>query len=160
MAMSIKTRRSGFLLIDALIGVTIASLLSVVFLTIIFNASVGSTHARDRFSASLTELEVYEVLVSLAQDDFDAVLTAAISCPCYVEHDGSTWSIESGTETIGGRFERTFTVDTVNRDGAGDIVESGGSLDPDTLEINITANWTTRGVAKTENLTAYIHRIN
>lgn len=156
-----KRDTSGFVLIDALIGLTIASVLCATLISTIHQASIVSSYARDYFIASQSTLEIYEVMVALAQKDFNILTTASCPTACHVENDGSTWSVENASEVVDGRFTRSFTINTVNRNNTtGDIVETGGVVDLDTLQLDILVSWTTRGEARSENITTYLHNLN
>lgn len=153
----------GFALIDALVGLFIASILCLTFLTSIHQASVTNSHARDRQTASLALLETYEVVTALANRDFNIIASAICitSNPCYITHSNGHWSITNGTEILNDtRFNRYLTIEEVYRDTNFNITSSGGNIDTNTLLIEIAVNWTARDENFTDTITAYIHKIN
>lgn len=64
------------------------------------------------------------------------------------------WQLVPGTETIGA-FQRTIVFANVNRDGTNSIVESGGTLDPDTKKVTVRASWNHRGQSYQTQASAY-----
>lgn len=50
------------------------------------------------------------------------------------------WELLSGEEAIGG-FSRKVVFEEVFRDGNDDIVETGGTLDPETKKAKVTVSW-------------------
>jgi len=157
-----KNQNYGFVLIEALVGVVIASLLSTAFLSSIYQASVVNSHTRDHLTASLAILEIYEVATALSYSDFNTIsnTTCSTASPCHITHDGSTWSIVSGTQVFNDRFERSFVLSNVYRDGSFNITTTGGTLDVDTMALEILVNWENRGNTFNEEITTYLHRIN
>lgn len=72
-----------------------------------------------------------------------------------LESDG--WVFTGSSELIDGYFLRTIVVDDVYRDGNGDIVDSGGSLDLNTKKVTSTVTWTYKGVfPRSLSLTHYL----
>jgi type II secretory pathway pseudopilin PulG len=69
----------------------------------------------------------------------------------YLDKPASDWQLQplsSGTtETVAADplFERSITITNVNRDSNGDIVETGGTPDPNTKKVTVTVNWNDRG---------------
>lgn len=64
--------------------------------------------------------------------------------------DGSGyWDFQGVSETIGD-YTRSITIEGVNRDVSGDIVTSGGSLDPRTKKITTTIDWI--GIASAQSI--------
>lgn len=66
------------------------------------------------------------------------------------------WSLASGAETING-LTRQIEISNVERDSAGNIVTSGGTLDPSTKKVGSTVSWTTPVASKVES-TMYLSR--
>ncbi len=50
------------------------------------------------------------------------------------------WAFQ-GSADASGKYARTVTVESVERDGTGEIVESGGSVDPRTCKVTSTVTW-------------------
>lgn len=64
------------------------------------------------------------------------------------------WSIITGEEAIG-VFSRKIIFKNVLRDGAGNIVESAGAVDPDTKKAIITVSWQNKKIEIFSYFTAW-----
>lgn len=76
---------------------------------------------------------------------------------CGLATAAGTWAFV-GTSNTFGRFTRQILVAPVNRDGAGNIVSSGGTVDSDTYKVESRVSWN-RGVppiTNTISLTSYL----
>ena len=154
------SKQNGFVLIDALVGVLLITLLFVTFISSIHQASLSSGLARDKLSASIAALEVYEVAVHIADEYFSDLQSNLFTCStgCHFENDGTTWFIHSGGEFVtDGRFERIFTLAGVNRDTNDDIVTTGGVIDGNTLELTITVDWNSHGTNYSDTIATYLY---
>ncbi len=163
--MSNKTSSdAGFALIDALVGLSLAAILCTAFLSSIYYASVANSVSRDRLQASIAQLELYEIAVGMSLDDFaafNADLATICSTDCHFELSGGSWEVATGPETVDGRFERSFSVQGVTRDGSGDITGTQPFQSSDvTIEFTTTVDWTTRGEAYTDSISTYLHEFD
>lgn len=80
--------------------------------------------------------EAIEAIHSIRARDFDALETTTSTGISRVSGD---W-VFSGSEDVDDKYVRTIAIESVNRDN-GDIVESGGSDDPDTRKAIVTVSW-------------------
>jgi hypothetical protein len=75
----------------------------------------------------------------------------------YFHFDGSLWSATTTAgQHVDGVFLRTFTIENVYRDGDGDIVTAGGSLDSDTKKVTVTIAFRIRSGTTTRSISTYI----
>ncbi len=72
------------------------------------------------------------------------IMTMGISYHAVASGTPTTWSLAAGKETIG-IFQRDIVFSAVQRDASGNIVQSGGTTDPDTKKVIITISWSSRG---------------
>lgn len=74
-----------------------------------------------------------------------------------VTQTGGVWTL-SGTQNTFGKYNRVISIANVNRDVSGNIVSTGGTLDPYTKKITSAVNWAFVGGAqnKTVTLTSYL----
>ena len=70
----------------------------------------------------------------------DPFLATDCSGGCGIDSSGGSWTWSGSSNTIGD-FTRTITVASVQRDGNGDIVASGGTDDPDTKQVTTDVTW-------------------
>ena len=59
-----------------------------------------------------------------------------------LQRTGGYWSFLGASEVIDGTYTRVIAVSDVNRDGSGNIVTSGGTVDPRTKLVSATVSWT------------------
>lgn len=69
--------------------------------------------------------------------------------------NGAVWEV-SYTDTLVDEFERTVTLSAVYRDGNGDIVSSGGTLDANTLLVVSSVSWANAGATTTKSISTYL----
>lgn len=75
-----------------------------------------------------------------------------------VTSGGGTWAF-AGTSDANGKYTRTVTVSSVNRDVSGNIVATGGTDDPDTKKVDSTVTWSF-GTGRNESLTQTTYLTN
>jgi hypothetical protein len=154
--------RGGFALLDAIIGVGIAALLTFAFLASIAQAERSGAAARDAMQAQLLLLEAYEVAYAISQSEWSALDPAVctVADPCAPAVVGGVWTLSAGEETVG-RFTRGLAVEPARRATTAPfaLVETGGDADPDTRKVTATVSWVFRGEARTETLDFYVYAL-
>lgn len=93
-----------------------------------------------------------------AGDQYDGLGIVANAVPLHLELSGDTpprWQLLSSAETFG-IFTRDVSLQAVERDGADNIVESGGVLDLETKKATITVSWEERGGTRQLETTTYL----
>lgn len=73
-----------------------------------------------------------------------------------IDPSGGSWAF-SGSSNTSGKFSRQIIIEQAQRDGSGNIVNSGGTPDPDTVRVTSSVQWgftPTRN--NTVNLTSYL----
>ena len=150
-------------MLDAIVGMGIAALLSTAFLASIHQASIASGHARDQHVAGLELLRTYEIGVALSLHDFSYLKDFSSTCeaqdPCHFQQDGDAWSVQTGTTTLPGRFESSFYIEEVARvGGPGTPITDaeGGEIDEDTLALHILVEWERYGEVFSESISTYV----
>lgn len=69
---------------------------------------------------------------------------------------GNAWGFD-GNPDVNGRFTRTIQIDQVMRNSSGVIVNSGGTVDPDTMKVTSTVTWAyTTGNNENVQLSTYL----
>lgn len=82
----------------------------------------------------------------IAYDGLETLVNAS-SGPYHLVKSSDTpprWQMASGTEAIG-IYTRRIDLEFLERDGNDNIVETGGTDDPDSVEVNVTVSWQERG---------------
>jgi len=65
------------------------------------------------------------------------------------------WKLVQGQELLG-VFTRSLVFEVGQRDGAGNLVASGGTADPDTAKVAATVSWSEQGTARQLQLLMYL----
>ena len=99
-------------------------------------------------------VEGWEALRTLRYDDWSALINGTHG----LSSAGGFWHF-SGTDDSYQGFTRSVTVADVRRDPSGNIVGSGGEIDPDSKKITITVSWSPVS-AKTLSLTTESYLTN
>ena len=147
----------GFGVLEILIASAVVStaFISLFFVFVLSQRAVLG--ASEKVRANFIAEEGLEVMRHLRDKSWSANLAPlAPGTLYYLSFDAgsSAWSTTiSSPGLIDGVFERTVRVAAVMRDGADDIVDSGGIVDPDTLKIIVTTTWEGRSVGAETYLT-------
>lgn len=76
----------------------------------------------------------------------------------YFTRSGAVFSITDGTQVVDG-VTRYFSANPVYRDDTGNIVTTGGVLDPFTIKVTATVEWTDLwGDAKSSSISTYVNK--
>ncbi|MBU1015174.1 hypothetical protein KKI17_01930 [Patescibacteria group bacterium] len=133
--------------IVVVVGILVTALSALAGL-LALSLQVESILSQEREAQALAQ-ETMEAVRSFRNQtdwDVDGLNTIAFFTPYFPEQTGSpaVWTLTAGTETIG-IFERQVVFEEVYRDGGGNIVEIGGSLDFNSRFADITVSWEERG---------------
>jgi type II secretory pathway pseudopilin PulG len=92
------------------------------------------------------------------EDQYDGLGVLLTGVPFHPNLSGDVsarWQMLSGQETIG-IFQRSVMFEGVFRDGADNIVESGGTLDSQTKKATVMISWMERGNNREFKLVSYL----
>lgn len=132
--------QSGQLLIELLVAMAIAAIFLPALVTGIVATQEGKAQQEQKGEAVLLLREAEEALRVVKEQGWQYVATLGTYHPVA---SGSSWTLQSGAETVNG-YTRQITIDDVYRDGGGVIVADGtGELDPSTIEAQLSVLWDT-----------------
>lgn len=130
----------GQLLIELLLAMTLAAIMMPALLVGLVASREGKVQQRERLSATTLSKEAYDALRIIREQGWDYVSKNGTYYPLL---NGNTWTLATGSSTIG-EFTRFMTISDVYRDASsGAIATAGGVLDPKTKKITITISWGT-----------------
>lgn len=164
MEISNKHYRQGFAIIDAVVGMLMASIILFAFTSMVYKAVSISSHNSAALKADLFLSEIIEANRSLERTDFfslSSTMCTSVS-PCHVEVLSGSWVVVSGQEIIEGNYTRSFYIEDVYRDQStfpNSIVTSGGVLDPNTKKIISQISWNTSSGAQQSTLEMYVYAL-
>lgn len=142
--------------------VVVAALLSVVSLAFLGTfASISRFHEKNTLSikGDLLAEEGVEALRLFKSTGWAALSALPAGEDRYFQLSLSSWGVTTTPEVIDGDFYRSFRIYPVARDVSDDIVSSGGTLDPDTLLMDVSVRWAWRTASSSANYKAYMTNI-
>jgi len=146
----------GIGLIEIVIGV---SVLAVSFLAIsgFYQKALNVSRGTDKLTqASFLLEEGIEVARFLRDENWQNISTLSTGADYYLTFDGSAWSTTTTSTLIDSVFDRILVVEDVYRDFNDDIVFSGGVLDTDTRQVEISVSWYDGTSTTTQIVSTYL----
>lgn len=130
--------QSGQLLIELLVAMGLFVIITPALLTGFVASREGRAQQSQRLEATALLREAEEALRVIREADWVNVATNGVYHP---EVSGSSWSLVAGSELVND-FTRQLIIADVFRGIGGEIVSSGGTLDPSTKEVTAVVSWT------------------
>lgn len=146
----------GTILIEVLIVIAIASIVTALSAQTIYVSMVGTESSADRETASSLLREMFEAVENIASERWQNIFDLnKDGSPYHPTATGGTWTVAAGSEevTVGDEaYTRSFMVQNICRDaltkaitgitdasgGAVTCADSGGVFDPSTEKITAT----------------------
>ncbi len=140
-----KIKQSGSLLIELLIAITLMAIFIPPILSTYVSSSRGTSRREIIFEMTGLLQESKSAVKAVRESGWDNLpVNEGIYHP---ELNGNTWQLIAGDEIING-FSRIIEVEHVYRNSSGEIVETGGSLDPSTKKMIINLEHLESGYSK------------
>ncbi len=153
----------AFGMIEALIGISVASVILVAFTTLnVHNIKISRANTNE-LRASMYLQEMIEAAKDLEQSDWEAIVNSSCFSPliCHPEIQGGNWVFVSGSESLDDDvFVRSLSIEDVHRNQLifpNEIVSIGGEVDPNTKKIITTITWNNSFQSKTLLLETYVY---
>ncbi|RJQ34020.1 hypothetical protein C4566_02735 [Candidatus Parcubacteria bacterium] len=156
--MRTKKGQHGFSLVELLVVISFFSVMIVLIISATSFNSKSKNLYEERTQALLYAMEGMEAVklmdwANLASGDY------------HLETVGSDWQLVAGSELINNQYNRTINISDVYRINSsnghsyGEVIDSGGYLDPDTKKISVSIDWDSRtGDNMQELLEEYLYR--
>ncbi len=143
--MRTRSHVSGFGLIEIIIASAIVSMAAVSLAYVFILSFRINDQTIERARANFLAEEGLEVVRSMRDGGWTTniqPLTQGAQSYLVFTTSSSQWSLTTTTQpTIDGIFSRTVVFSSVSRDGADDIVLSGGTTDADTIKAVSRITW-------------------
>lgn len=152
----ITQSKKGQSLIELLIAIGLAAILLPALLTGFVASREGRAQESERLQATALLRESTEAMRNIRNQGWSNIPVDGTYHPTI---SGSVWTLASGTENID-NFFRDILIESVNRDSNGNIVSSGGILDPSIKKFTYTISWSLPNSGQlqtTEYLTRYLN---
>lgn len=150
---------TGFSLVEIVVG---SALLGVVFVSLIATYGMyvkASLQNSSIIKATYLAEEGVEAIKSMRDRSWDAEIAGLTTDATYsLDFTTAIWKATTTPEIIDTTYTRSFQLSPVYRDTNSDIVETGGTLDPDTkkVAVSITFAPSVSSATTTKTLSAYI----
>jgi type II secretory pathway pseudopilin PulG len=114
-----KGSEQGFLMLELLVSIAIASVLLGAFITLVMHATKAGTVNAQELGAELYLRELIEIAKDLEQDPTWAQLNHSCTqaAPCHAVISSNAWTLVNGPETVSSgttSYQRSFYTETVN----------------------------------------------
>lgn len=132
--------QKGYSLVELLLAMGIFSVMITALFTGFIATREGKPQQERRFEAVTLFQESVEALRVIREQGWDSITTNGIYHP---QQTSTSWIIVPGVQTIDPELglTRSLEIGDAYRNSSGEIVTSGGTLDPSTKAITITISW-------------------
>ncbi len=133
--------KNGYSVLEVIIAVAVFMIFSTGAIIVIINGYNANRLGTENTVASQFAAEGIEAVKSIKNRAY-ANLTNFNAVGVQRNNPGNYWEFKAeSTNNSLEKYTRTIKVEGVNRDGSGNIVASGGTLDADTKKITSTVTW-------------------
>jgi type II secretory pathway pseudopilin PulG len=151
----------GFGMIEAVVGVTLASILLTAFMTLTVQTVKINRANINELKADMYLKELIEVAKDLEQSDWNELSTSTCVSACHPTTTANVWQLESGTELIDNNvYNRWLIIEEVFRNATDEIVVSttpGAVLSTSTKKIITTITWNDGFKDASSTLETYVY---
>jgi len=131
-------RESGFSVIEVMLAAALFIIFSSGIVTVVLQGFDANRLGDEESIASEYASEGIEAAISIKNQAFTNIVDTAGTG--VIRNGSSVWAFSGANNTFG-KYTRVITVTDVLRDVSGNIVASGGSLDPNTKKVTSTVSW-------------------
>ena len=125
-----KKNTSGFSLVEIILALGIFVILATSGVTTVLHSFSVNKLGEEQSNAELYTQEGLEAVRSIKNQGWSNLSAGTFG----LTTSGGNWDF-SGSSDAKDKYTRQITISGVNRDVSGNIVESGGSVDTDTLKV-------------------------
>ena len=130
----------GFSLVEIVLAIAIFMILAVVGVTTILQSFSVSKLSEEQIKADFYAQEGIEAVRSIKNRGWGGLTPGSYG----LQSDSGNWVL-SGVSDTKDKYTRQIEISEVERNINGDIMESGGTVDADTLKITSNVNWNFSG---------------
>jgi len=146
--------RPGFGLLETVVGLGLFAILILAGGGIFIQSQALTQVSGDNAEAGLLAKQGLEAARSIQRQGWALLAPGAYG----IDNSSGRWEL-TGTPAQHGKFTQEITIDQAQRDGNGQLVTSGGAIDPDTYLVTARVHWTTR-TGKLEEVTQQTYLTN
>lgn len=136
--------KKGYTLIEVILSLAIIGLIGTLMVGSIGNLLRSQRASKHHNQAVWLAQDALEITYNLFQTDFNNFPEACTTC--YVRLAGGNWEVINGVgPDLLTRFNRNIEIKRLYRNLAGDLAESGATLEPAARHIKVTVSWQENG---------------
>ncbi|TSC72652.1 MAG: hypothetical protein G01um101438_369 [Parcubacteria group bacterium Gr01-1014_38] len=154
-----RFRAQGQALLEVLVSLAVVSILGFAVISVVLDSLAAGRIGTERAGALASAAEGMEAARQIRFRTWRALSTGFHGVTTETAGDETRYAF-SGANDTRGMFTRTVTVDQAQRDAPGNLVDSGGTTDPDTRRVASTVSWGTGITARSVNLISYLTHWN
>lgn len=129
-------KKQGQSVIEVIIAVSLFVIITVSSVVTLLGSFSTTRLASEETQATYYAVEGLEAVQSIRNQNWDNLMNGDYG----LSSSGNVWSF-SGASDVNGKFTRVISISDVERDGSGNIVSSGGTVDPEIKNIVSTITW-------------------
>ena len=149
--LSVVNCLSGQALVEILIAIGLAGILLPALLTGLVASREGKAQEGQRLQATALARESEEAIRSVREKGWTNIAANGTYHPAISVDE---WTLAANPESING-YTRQIVISDAQRDGSGQIVESGGTTDPSTKKVTTSVTWQTPSASSVETTSYY-----
>ncbi len=152
-----RTKRlKGFTLLEMIVSLGFIAILLAGASEVFYLSLNIVDRSRQYTTAELLAHDLLELVVSKRNEDWNSMVAGEYY---FVDDPVEGITFATGTETID-EFTRSVFITEVQRNGSGNIVESGGTVDSDTFKVEAVVTWSDRFADREIRLVEYLTNWN
>lgn len=132
------TQKIGFSVIEVILAAALFVILSVGAIVAVTQGGLSNRLGEEQAIATQYASEGIEAARSIKNQNFSNLINSAGTG---IVRAGSVWSFSGSNNVFNSAYTRVLTVSDTQRDVNGNIVASGGTVDPLTKKITSTVSW-------------------
>ena len=157
-----ERQNKGFGIIEAITGMAIASLMLLVFISLITYSIKVSKRNISEIKAIMHLQEAIEISRDLEVSNWSEIGKPGCASPskCHIESVDNEWFLGAGSETLEDAYSRSISVENVLRnqlDFPNEITTGSGIIDPSTKKIVAEIIWDDGFGPRALNLETYVY---
>ena len=155
----INNKQKGVSLVELLVVMALI-ITAIISLFAVFSFAIRTQAEKKAvYQAGFLAKEAMEVVRSIRDNtdwSVDGLGVLVMGSQYHLEQQGAPaqWALLPNSQVIGD-FTREIVFNNARRDGADNIIESGGVVDSDTKKATVTVSWTQRGDANQVSIVGF-----
>lgn len=145
--MKFPSCQKGQNLIEALLALGIFMIFVIGSLTLGFRYWETHTRVEELNQVQAITEESFEALQSIVYDNWSAISDGTYGLNSLADY----WQFQAEPDLIDNKYTRTITISSARRDADCQIIESGGTEDPDTKLMTVNISWQGMGAARNKS---------